>query len=103
MLVAAGDGRSLLYTARTLRLARTFDVAGVPAVSPASTQAAFGQTDGTVILLDLHTGKTTRLTGRASGNINAVSFSRDGGTVAGANQDGTISVWNVRAGACARR
>ena len=99
VLVAAGDGRSMLYTARTLRLARTFDVAGVPAVSPASTQAAFGQTDGTVILLDLHTGKTTRLTGRASGNINAVSFSRDGGTVAGADQDGTISVWDVRAGA----
>ena len=38
LLVAAGNGRSSLYNARTLRLARAFDVGGVPAVSPASTR-----------------------------------------------------------------
>jgi WD40 repeat protein len=96
VLVAAGNRRSLLLNARTLRLVRTFDVAGVPATSPASDQAAFGQTDGTVILLDLDSGRTTTLSGRASGSINAVSFSHDGGTLASADQDGTISVWNVR-------
>jgi WD40 repeat protein/DNA-binding SARP family transcriptional activator len=96
VLVAAGNQRSLLLKARTLRLARTFDVAGVPAMSPASDQAAFGQRDGTVILVDLDSGKTTRLSGRATGSINAVSFSRDGRELASADQDGTISVWNLR-------
>jgi WD40 repeat protein/DNA-binding SARP family transcriptional activator len=96
VLVAAGNRRSFLFNARTLRLVRTFDVAGVPAMSPASDQAAFGQTDGAVILLDLNSGKTTRLSGRATGSINAVSFSHDGRTLASADQDGTISVWNVR-------
>jgi WD40 repeat protein/DNA-binding SARP family transcriptional activator len=95
VLVAAGNRRSLLLNARTLRLVRTFDVAGVPATSPASDQAAFGQTDGTVILLDLDSGRTTTLSGRATGSINAVSFSHDGGTLASADEDGTISVWNV--------
>jgi WD40 repeat protein len=96
VLVAAGNRRSLLLNARTLRLVRTFDVAGVPATSPASDQAAFGQTDGTVILLDLDSGRTRTLSGRAAGSINAVSFSHDGGTLASADEDGTISVWNVR-------
>jgi WD40 repeat protein/DNA-binding SARP family transcriptional activator len=96
LLVAAGERRSLLYDAQTLRLARTFDVGGVPAVSPASDRAAFGQADGTVILVNLHSGRTTTLSGRATGSINAVSFSRDGDTLASADQDGTISVWNVR-------
>jgi len=67
-------------------------------MSPASDQAAFGQRDGTVIVLNLHSGKTRTLSGRASASINAVAFSRDGYTLASANQDGTISVWNVRTG-----
>ena len=95
LLVAAGNGRSSLYNARTLRLARAFDVGGVPAVSAASDEAAFGQTDGSVVLLELHTGRTTVLSGRASGRINAVTFSRDGRTLASADEDGTVSVWNV--------
>ena len=95
LLVAAGERRSLLYDARTLRLARTFDVGGVPAVSPASDEAAFGQADGTVILVNLHSGGTTTLSGRATGSINAVTFSRNGRTLASANEDGTVSVWNV--------
>ena len=96
VLVAARHQRSLLLNARTLRLARTYDIAGVPAMSPASDQAAFGQRDGTVILLDLDSGKATRLSGRATGSINAVSFSHDGRVLASADQDGTISVWNLR-------
>src|SRR5207244_1023535 len=96
LLVAAGERRSLLYDAQTLRLARTFDVGGVPAVSPASDRAAFGQADGTVIVVNLHSGRTTTFSGRATGSINAVSFSRDGDTLASADEDRTISVWNVR-------
>jgi WD40 repeat protein/DNA-binding SARP family transcriptional activator len=96
VLVAAGNRRSFLLNARTLRLVQAFDVAGVPAMSPASDQAAFGQRDGTVILLDLDSGKRTKLSGRATGSINAVSFSHDGRTLASADEDGAISVWNVR-------
>jgi WD40 repeat protein len=96
LLIATGNQRSFKFNARTLRLVRTFDVGGVPAMSPASDQAAFGQTDGSVILLDVDSGRTTPLSGRATGSINAVSFSRDGRTLASADQDGTISVWNAR-------
>jgi WD40 repeat protein/DNA-binding SARP family transcriptional activator len=96
VLVAAANRRSFLFDAQTLRLVRTFDVAGVPATSPSSDQAALGQTDGSVILLDLDSGRTTALSGRATGSINAVSFSHDGRTLASADQDGTISVWKVR-------
>jgi WD40 repeat protein/DNA-binding SARP family transcriptional activator/ABC-type Fe3+/spermidine/putrescine transport system ATPase subunit len=95
-LLIAGSRSSLLYTARTLRLVRTFQVTGVPAVSPASDRAAFGHADGTVTLLDLHSGRTATLPGRAGGSINAIAFSRDADTIASADQDGTISVWNVR-------
>jgi WD40 repeat protein/DNA-binding SARP family transcriptional activator len=98
LLVAVDGAGSRLYDAHTLRLARRFDVGGVPAVSSTSDRAAFGQTDGTVILLDLRSGKTTTLSGRASGSINAVSFSHDGHTLASADEDGSVSVWNVRTG-----
>jgi WD40 repeat protein/DNA-binding SARP family transcriptional activator len=98
LLVAAGERRSLLYDSHTLRLARTFELGGVAAVSPASDRAAFGQGDGTIILLNLRTGSRTTLSGRASGSINAVAFSRDGDTLASADEDGTVSVWDVGTG-----
>ena len=98
LLVVTGSRRSLLFDARTLRLARTFEVGGAAATSPTSNRAAFGRTDGSVTLVELGTGKAVQLSGRASGIINAVSFSRDGRTIATANDDGTVDVWSVGAG-----
>jgi WD40 repeat protein/DNA-binding SARP family transcriptional activator len=98
LLAVAGARKSLLFNARTLGVARRFDVGGPAAASPRSDLAAFGQADGGVTLLDLRTGKTTPLAGRASGSINSMSFSRDGQTIASTNDDGTVSIWSARSG-----
>src|SRR5262249_11360170 len=49
--------------------------------------------------VNLRTGAKTTFTGRASGSIEAVAFSRDGRTLATADDDGTVAVWNVGEGA----
>ena len=84
--------------ARTLKLARTFAVGGVAALSPAEDQAAFGHADGSITLVDLRSGHKRTFSGRASGSIQAASFSRDGGTLATAADDGNVAVWDVRTG-----
>jgi WD40 repeat protein/DNA-binding SARP family transcriptional activator len=98
LLVVTPSRGSLLFNAHTLRLARTFHLGGVAAVSPTSDSAAFGDADGNVTLLDLNTGTTTPLSGQASGSIDAMSFSRDGDVLASANNDGSVSIWGVRSG-----
>ena len=98
LLVVTGKRRSLLLSTHTLSLARTFDVGGAAALSPTSDRAVFAQKDGALDLLDLRTGVATPLPGRASGSINALSFSRDGRTIASGNDDGTVSIWSVRSG-----
>jgi WD40 repeat protein/DNA-binding SARP family transcriptional activator len=96
LLVVVGKRRSLLYDARTLKLARTFDGGGLAALSPTSDRAAFGHADGSVTLANLQTGRRITLSGRASGGIDALSFSRDGETLASGNDDGTVSIWSAR-------
>src|SRR5919204_58564 len=98
LLVVSGKRRSVLLDARTLKRTRTFAPGGVAALSPASDEAAFGHANGGVTLLDLGTGKKRTLSGQASGGIEAVSFSREGGTLATAADDGTVALWNVRSG-----
>ena len=92
---ATGDHRS--STLAPCVLLRTFDVGGVPAVSPASDQAAFGQTDGSVILLDLHTGRTTTLSGRATRQHQRSQLQpRRPHARERRSRTAPISVWNVR-------
>jgi WD40 repeat protein/DNA-binding SARP family transcriptional activator len=97
LLVVAGTRRSLLLDARTMKPARMLDLGGsAAAVSPTANQAAFGRGDGTVTIVDLRSGKTRTLSGRASARIDTISFSRDGRTLATGAQDGTVSIWTVR-------
>jgi WD40 repeat protein/DNA-binding SARP family transcriptional activator len=98
LVVTSGPRRSLLLDAGTLKRARTFPVGGATALSPAANEAAFGHADGSVTLLDLHTGKTSTLPGGASGSVETVSFSRDGRTLATGADDGSVAVWRVRTG-----
>ena len=99
LLVVAGDRRSLLLDARTLKRARTFPVGGAAALSPAADEAAFGHADGSVTLVDLGTGSVRTLSGQADGGINAVTFSRNGRLLATGGENGAVDVWSVHAGA----
>ncbi|TML45441.1 MAG: hypothetical protein E6G19_04395 [Actinobacteria bacterium] len=99
LLVTKGAGASLLLDAGTLRPVKTIGLGGAAALSPTEDEAAFGHPDGSVTLLDLKTGGTSTLSGRASENIEAASFSPDGMTLATAADDGTVSAWSVRSGA----
>jgi WD40 repeat protein/DNA-binding SARP family transcriptional activator len=98
LVVTSGPRRSLLLEARTLKRARTFPVGGAAALSPAANEAAFGHADGSVTLLDLHTGKRSTLSGGTRGSVETLSFSRDGKTLATGAHDGNVAVWRVRTG-----
>src|SRR4051794_2465818 len=98
LLVPSGEERSLLLDARTFRRVRTFPVAGAAALSPAGRDAAFGRTDGSIVLLDLATGRRRALARRATGTIEELAFARDGKVLSTTSDDGTVDVWDVRAG-----
>ena len=66
---------------------------------PTADEAAFGHADGSVTLVDLVTGSMRTLSGQADGGIDALSFSRDGRTLATGEETGTVAVWDVRSGA----
>jgi WD40 repeat protein/DNA-binding SARP family transcriptional activator len=95
LLFSTAGTTSMLLDARTLRRARALPVGGTAALSPAGAQAAFGHEDGSVTLLDLHTGRRTALSGQASGRIETASFSPDGRMLATGADDGNVSIWDV--------
>jgi WD40 repeat protein/DNA-binding SARP family transcriptional activator len=96
LLVVVGKRSSVLLDARTLKRAKTVRVGGAAALSPVADEAAFGHGDGSVTLLDLRNGRTTTLSGQASGSIEAVSFSSDGRWLATATDNGTVAAWDMR-------
>jgi WD40 repeat protein/DNA-binding SARP family transcriptional activator len=96
LLVVVGKRTSVLLDARTLKRARTIRVGGAAALSPVADQAAFGHGDGSVTLLDLRNGRTTTLSGQASGSIEAESYSSDGRSLATATDNGTVAIWDMR-------
>ena len=99
LLVVAGKGRSLLYNARTLKLARTFEVGGtacpVAGVKPSGVwsrgrqrhppRPAHRRNDDA-----LRAGERQHRRGQLQPRRRPL---------ASADEDGTISVWNVRTGA----
>lgn len=97
LLVTTSDRRSELLDARTLETVRTFQLGEPAALAPRGSLAAFGHTDGSVTFLDLAAGKRTTPPDRTGSNIDSLSFSADGRTLATGDDDGTIGIWNVRA------
>ena len=95
LLATSGETLSYLLDPRSFRRVRTFHVAGTGAVSPAADTAAFGQDDGSVELLDLHTGAVRSMDRRATGKVIGVAFSRDGEALATTSDDGTVGIWDV--------
>jgi WD40 repeat protein/DNA-binding SARP family transcriptional activator len=97
LLVTSGETRSYLLDSRTFARVRTFHVSGAAALSPAGDTAAFGQDDGSVKLVDLHTGAERPMQRRAAGRVIALAFSADGKVLATASDDGSVDVWDVPA------
>src|SRR5205823_10840693 len=98
LLVTTGERTSELLDSRTLEKLNTFQLGEPAALSPRGSLAAFGHTDGSVTFLDLATGKRTTPSERTGSNVDSLSFSADGRTLATGDDDGTIGIWNVRAG-----
>ena len=97
LLATSGETTSYLLDARTLAGVRAFKASGSGAVSPTEDQAAFGQDDGSVRLVDLRSGAVHPMDRRATGKVIGVAFNRDGTVLATTSDDGTVDVWDVPA------
>jgi len=101
LLVTTGARSSVLLDARTLHpIGRPLHFGGLAAVSPSGELAAFAQTGGGIVLLDLTTGKATTLRGHTRTPITALAFDPDGTTIASTAGDpnGTVATWDVATG-----
>ena len=95
LLVTSGEDRSFLLDARTFRRVRTFPVSGSPALSPAGDTAAFGTPEGSIVVVDLRTGRRRPMTRRAGGGVEALAFSGNGKVLASASDNGSVDIWDV--------
>jgi WD40 repeat protein/DNA-binding SARP family transcriptional activator len=98
LLVTSGETTSSLFDVRTFRRVRTFPVSGAAALSQTADEAAFGQDDGSVRIVDLRTGAQRSMGRRATGRVIAIAFSADGSVLATGSDDGSVSVWDVSSG-----
>lgn len=97
LLITTGGHRSELRDARTLKTVKKFQFGEPAALAPHQSLAAFGHTDGSVTFLDLTTGKRTIPAKRTGSNVESLSFSADGKTLATGDDDGSIGIWDVGA------
>ena len=95
LLVTSGETRSFLLDAQTFTRVRTLPVSGSPALSPAGDTAAFGNDEGSIVVVDLRTGSRRPMTRRANGGVEALAFSADGRVLASASDSGSVDVWDV--------
>ena len=110
-LITAGDGEVVVRDAATLRVRRRYPVGGETrprfatgfALSPDDRTLSIGERDGTVRLLDLHTGTVRTASGRHEDAVGAAQFTHDGRTLLTASEDDNVIVWDVRQAAAARR
>ena len=83
--------------AATLRAERTLPFPGAVAeLISARGMIAFGGTDGSVRLLDVHTGRMRTAAGRHNAPVTALAFSDDGRTLVTAGSDEQLIVWDTR-------
>ncbi len=73
--------------------------AGVTATSPDATIVAQAGANGTVQLLDSHTGRLVRTLPGGHAGVQSIAFDRTGARLATGNWDGTAIVWDTRSGA----
>jgi WD40 repeat protein/DNA-binding SARP family transcriptional activator len=89
---------TVIRDADTLRPIRRFAAFGLPwasAVSSDGRLAALGRQDGSVRLLDLHTGRSQTLPGRHGASVESAAFTPDGRTLVTAGDDAKVIVRQV--------
>ncbi len=67
-------------------------------ISAATQQVVIGTEAGTLIVLDVATGKPSATLNGDQGAVSAIGMSRDGSALVSAHADGTIRLWDNRAG-----
>jgi WD40 repeat protein/DNA-binding SARP family transcriptional activator len=97
LLITTGGRTSELRDARTLKTVKEIPFGEPAALAPHQSLAAFGHTDGSVTFFDLTTGKKARPSKRTGSNVDSLSFSADGKTLATGDDDGSIGIWDVGA------
>jgi WD40 repeat protein/DNA-binding SARP family transcriptional activator len=104
-LVTAGQRRTTVRDAASLRVLRSFPV-GTGSDSPDATipyalsgddrTVAIGGADGSVRLLDLRTGELSKASGRHGAPVNSAQFTPDGRTLVTTGDDGDVILWDVQ-------
>ena len=89
---------SVIWSLRSGKAVRRFHVGGALALSPDGRTAAVGQDDGSVVLLNLSTGRSRPMDGRHAQLVEALTFTRDGETLLSGGDDGNVMVWDVDSG-----
>jgi WD40 repeat protein len=93
---SAADGATVIRDAVSLEPVRRLGGGGTPAtLSPDGRFVAFGAADGSVHLLDLHTGIPRATAERHDGAVTDLRFSSDSRTLLTAGGDGRVIRWNV--------
>jgi WD40 repeat protein/DNA-binding SARP family transcriptional activator len=92
----AADRATVIRDAVSLRPVRSLRGGGTPAtLSPDGRFVAFGRTDGSVRLLNLHTAILRVTAERHDGAVTDLNFTPDSRTLLTAGADGRVSRWNV--------
>jgi WD40 repeat protein/DNA-binding SARP family transcriptional activator len=93
---SSADRATVIRSAVSLRPVRSLRGGGTPAtLSPDGRFVAFGGTDGSVRLLNLHTGILRVTADRHDGAVTDLRFSSDSRTLLTAGGDGRVIRWNV--------
>jgi WD40 repeat protein/DNA-binding SARP family transcriptional activator len=93
---SSSDRDTVIRDAVSLRPVRSLGGGGTPAaLSPDGRIVAFGRTDGSVRLLDLHTGILRVTADRHDGAVTDLNFTPDSRTLLTAGGDGRVIRWNV--------
>ena len=98
LLVTRGRAASLLLDSRTLERVRTLPAANAAVVSPGGGAAALVRHDGSVVIVDLRTGRSRTLAGRISAAGTAIAFAPGGTRLATGAADGTVGLWTLAEG-----
>jgi WD40 repeat protein/uncharacterized membrane protein YkvA (DUF1232 family) len=93
---SAADRATVIRDAATLRPLRRLRGGGTrSALSPDGRLVALGAADGSVRLLDLHTGTLRVATGRHDAAVTDLRFTHDSRKLLTAGGDGRVDAWNV--------